>query len=1223
MKTPVRPLSPPEDAGDRQKRGADELFPIVAVGASAGGLEAFTELLRALPADTGMAFVFIQHLAPRHESLLQQLLARETAMPVVQAGDGTVLSPNHVYVIAPGTLITISGLTLAASPRDTAATSVDVFFRSLAASHGSRAIGVVLSGTGSDGALGVQAIAEEGGVVFAEEPSSAKFDGMPRSAIATAYVDFVLPPDGIAAELARIAREPRIHEREAPEGTERSLEFEKDLQCLFDVLRAGTGIEFSAYRRTTVRRRVLRRLALLKLGSLGDYLQYLNGNPGEAHSLVQDLLIRVTRFFRDGEVFDALKQKVFPVLIRRARRDSDVRIWVPGCSTGEEVYSLAICFQEVAEQMQSRAGVQIFGTDINEAAIEQARRGVYIENIAADVSPERLARFFVRVGREWQISRRLRDVCVFSRHDVLNDPPFPRMDLVSCRNVLIYLDSIQDKALQRFHFALNPGGFLLLGKAETAVASPESFATVDKDAKIYVRQESARRAVPAREMRGESRTPKAPSTTAVTRREVDIRRKADEIVLERCGPQRVIVGDRLEPWDYGDAASRALWEAVRKDGEAVAEAVRKAGKSGQSVRIEIARRGGGGPGRVVEVEIIPLGPRRQHFLVILEEHAKPETEPAGPLTPEERQQLKSQIERLEKDLVSTRAHLESIIVDQEAANEEIVASNEELQSMNEELQSSQEELEASNEELTTVNEELQVRSAEAENAREFAQATIDTVRGSLLVLGPDLRVIRANRSFYRAFRLSPEDVERHFIYELGGGRWSNPELRKLLEETLPKNRRMDDFELEQDIPPFGRRILLMNARRFEREERILLAIEDVTETRRVEHELRQSQKMEAIGHLAAGVAHDFNNLLTGVMGNASLMLESVPERDPKRRMLDSIISGAQRAADLTLQLLAYAGKGRYFMERVNLSDAAVQTSRLIHYSIPENVQLRLDLEKDLPSVLADPAQVQQVMMNLVINAAEAIGEEQGTVLVTTGRRIVTDEPLPDLYPNEKVAPGEYVYVQVQDNGSGMDEQTMRRMFDPFFTTKFTGRGLGLAAVLGIVRQQEGAIQVHSVPGRGSSLTVLFPVGEKPASAPEEDLAEEELRGSGTVLAVDDEEIITNYTKSALELYGYTVLTAASGPEAIRLVEQRSSDIDLVLLDVAMPGMDGVAAMKRIRAIRPDVPVVVATGLGDLDVEQRFAGKDVADFLRKPYTVKQLARMVSEHMPSKETGERTR
>ena len=658
----------------------------------------------------------------------------------------------------------------------------------------------------------------------------------------------------------------------------------------------------------------------------------------------------------------------------------------------------------------------------------------------------------------------------------------------------------------------------------------------------------------------------------------------------------------------------------RLNAAALEDAVREAGNTGQSVRIERVGFGEGPSRREVNLEITALGTERDNFLIAFEDGAGPPGHgPGAARTSDDGRKYEARLGRLEKELASSRAHLESVIAQHEAASEEIVAANEELQSLNEELEASKEELEAANEELTTVNQELQVRNTELERAREFAQATIDTVRGSLVVLGPDLRVMRANKSFYRTFRTTPEEAERRFVYDLEGGRLSVPALRQFLDDVLPKDRIMEDFELEYESRFAGRRILVLNAHRFEREERILLAIEDVTDSRRAEEEARQSQKMEAIGYLAAGVAHDFNNLLTGMVGNASLLLNATPEGDPAKLALESIVSGGERAADLTRQLLAYAGKGRFYAERVDLSDVVMRTGRLIHQSIPPAVQVRMDLDKHLPLLLADPSQVQQVAMNLMINAAEAMGAEGGVVLVTTGRQTVACEPLPDLYQGEKVAPGEYVFLEVRDNGSGMDEPTIKRIFDPFFTTKFTGRGLGLAAVLGIIRQHKGAVQVHSVPGRGSSFKTLFAVAETVPAPKAEGEDRRNLRGAGTILVVDDEEMIRNFSKSALESFGYQALLAADGYEGVRLFQENSAAIALVLLDVAMPGMDGGATLQRIREIRTDVPVLICSGFGDLDVEERFAKSEISGYFAKPYTVKQLARKVKECMAPAKAG----
>ena len=530
---------------------------MVAVGASAGGLEAFTDLLRHLPADTGLAFVLIQHLAPGHHSMLAQLLSRETAMPVNEVEDGTVLAPNQVYVIPPNAAMTISGLALALKPREAAGTAIDAFLRSLAASRKSAAFAVILSGTGSDGALGVQAIAEEGGVVFAQDPASAKFDGMPRSAIATGCVDFVLPPEGIAAEVARIAREPRVIQREIPEASGQCSDSQKDFEAVLDLVRAATGIDFSMYRQTTVRRRLLRRLALLSLRSLRDYLEHVKENPDELHALTQDVLIRVTHFFRDPEAFEVLSRRVFPALIRKTPADRSVRIWVPGCSTGEEAYSIAICFLEAAEHMRSRVPLQVFATDINEAAIEKARRGMYIENISADVSPERLARFFVREGKDYHVSRKLRDLCIFSR-----TRPAERPSVLA--NGPGQLPERAD--LPGFHagpgnievpFRSQSRRLSVVGEVGDGCSFPRLVLSLGQGStdlhKAGVRQASGARAF-TRKLTLPARCGRCRHCGPV--HTMDLRRQADRVMMHRYGPPRVIVNANLDALaDSGENAA--------------------------------------------------------------------------------------------------------------------------------------------------------------------------------------------------------------------------------------------------------------------------------------------------------------------------------------------------------------------------------------------------------------------------------------------------------------------------------------------------------------------------------------------------------------------------------------------------------------------------------------------------------------------------------------------
>jgi two-component system, chemotaxis family, CheB/CheR fusion protein len=490
-------ILPDNQANEAPAHGpaARDVFPVVGIGASAGGLEVFKRLLGCLPADCGFAVVFVQHLDPKHHSLLAEILARATAMPVLEAADGMLLEASHVYVIPAGVDLTLAGGAMVLVPRTQAAGShmpVDRFLRSVADQCGPRGIGVILSGTGSDGAAGVEAIKGAGGVTFAQDQATAKFAAMPQAAAATGCVDFVLPPEGIADELLRIGRHPYVantlrgHEEETPKADE------DRFAGILAVLRAATGIDFTLYREKMVKRRILRRLALRNIDGLVSYRELLEKDSGEVAELQRDLLISVTSFFRDPQSFECLKRIVFPRILQGRSPNETIRVWVAGCATGEEAFSIAISIQEYCQEAGCAYPVQIFASDISVSAIEKARVGKYPENIAAEVSPERLNRYFTKIDSGYQIDKSLREMCIFTRHNLIGDPPFSKLDLISCRNVLIYLGRVQKDIVPLFHYALKPAGFLMLGASE-GVASGELFSAADGEARIYARRETARK----------------------------------------------------------------------------------------------------------------------------------------------------------------------------------------------------------------------------------------------------------------------------------------------------------------------------------------------------------------------------------------------------------------------------------------------------------------------------------------------------------------------------------------------------------------------------------------------------------------------------------------------------------------------------------------------------------------------------------------------------------
>jgi two-component system CheB/CheR fusion protein len=756
---------------------------IVGIGASAGGLDAFTHLLRAVPPDTGMAFVLVQHLEPTHESMLSKLLAGASEMPVREVREGMRAEPDHVYVIpANADLNVIDGLLHVVGRRASAGRHlpIDYFLGSLAQTRKSRAIGVILSGTGSDGTAGLKAIKAEGGITFAEDPASAKFDGMPRSAIASGCVDFVLPPEGIAAELVRIAGHSFVEP--PPKRVEALPAKEEDWPRLFRLLRSASGVDFTFYKKSTIARRLARRMAVQKIESLGEYLKFLENNRKELDILSRDVLIPVTSFFRDPEAFAALREKIFPQILANRAAGEPIRIWAPGCSTGEEVYSIAICLLEHLGERAAATPILIFGTDVNEAAIEKARAGVYSEKELREVSAERRRRFFTRVDGNYAIKQNLRELCVFARHDVTKDPPFSKLDLLSCRNVLIYFEPVlQKRVLAFFHYALKPAGMLLLGRSESLGAFADSFAVIDRKNKFFAKNVGVGAPVEVAQAIYERLAPEARSEAPLR---IDLEKETDRIVWERYGHAGIVVNDELQILHFrGDASpylrpppgrvTFELFKWLREGLQLEARvALQEARKSGRGVRREGVVVKHDRQARTVNIEVCPLpasGEGGKCFLILFDEAAPRRDEPLGAAAGKSRQNeiLPREAERLENELARTREYLQAVIREHEYANEELKAANEEatssmeeLQSTNEELETAKEELQSTNEELITLNEQLQSRNAELTRLSDDLSNVLSGVDIPIIILDGEGRIRRFTPAAKKMLRLQSEDVGR-------------------------------------------------------------------------------------------------------------------------------------------------------------------------------------------------------------------------------------------------------------------------------------------------------------------------------------------------------------------------------------------------------------------------------------------------------------------------------
>ncbi|OLC67971.1 MAG: hypothetical protein AUH79_03800 [Betaproteobacteria bacterium 13_1_40CM_4_64_4] len=792
---------------------------MVGIGASAGGLEAASQLLGRLPGNTGMAFVLIQHLDPKHESNLGRILAKATPIPVQEATQGLAVQPNNVYVIPRNTTMTIAGGVLQLKPRGEARgphLPVDAFFKSLAADRQTAAIGVILSGTGSDGTLGIEDIKTAGGITFAQDEESARYPGMPQSSMRSGCIDVVLPPEEIARELARIGQHPYVTAATRPADAVLPVTEEASLRNILKLLRTSFGVDFSGYRDTTIRRRIMRRMVLHIKEDLGDYAQHLEKDGSELEALYQDILINVTSFFREPETFEALKNSVFPQILQNKPADAPIRIWVPGCSTGQEAYSLVMALLEFLEDKPGRPAIQMFATDLSEPLLQRAREGVYPENIEAEVTPERLRRFFTRHDNQYRVTKAVREMCLFAKQNVAADPPFSRVDLISCRNLLIYLaPPLQKRVIPTFHYALNPNGFLLLGASETIGAFSDLFAPVDREHRIYCRKTSTARAYPhfASDSVRSGLLPGARNKEPQPA-PVDWQREADRAVLGRYAPPGVLVNDGLDVLQFrGEtgaylkpAAGEASFNVLKMAREGLLLELRSAIAECRTSNAEVWRGGirvrGESRTRRIDLRVVPVkapGSSEQCFLVLFEDVAalsagarvarwfrRAAASAAGKTSsvpdPQDSKLLR-------RELATTRESLQSAIEDQDAsneelksANEEILSANEELQSTNEELETAKEELQSVNEELTTTNEQLQNRNTELSRLNDDINNLLASANVPMVAVSADLRIRRYTPSAAKMFNVLPSDVGR----PIGNLRHSIdiPDLEALIAEVV-------------------------------------------------------------------------------------------------------------------------------------------------------------------------------------------------------------------------------------------------------------------------------------------------------------------------------------------------------------------------------------------------------------------------------------------------------
>ena len=1070
-------------------------FSIVGIGASAGGLEALTKLLTSLPTDTGMSFVLLQHLDPKHDSMSAEILSRVTKMPVREVKNGDRAKPNCVYIIPPGFKMGILQGVLNLLPRTKDRSQhlvIDFFFKSLAQDQKNRAMGVVLSGTGTDGTEGLMAIKAEGGITISQDPKSAKFDSMPLSAIASGTVDFVLSPTEISVELARIARHPYVS---PPTFRTEPLTSTSDhnLSKIFLMLRNECHLDFTLYKSNTIRRRLERRMLLHKMDDLEKYVDFLSEHPEEVKALYADILIHVTEFFRDPEAFQALKTEVFPTLMTSRAANSPIRIWVPACSTGEEVYSIAISLVEFLGEKASHTPIQIFATDVSEKAINKARTGEYV-GISETVSPERLNRYFIRrEGGGFKISKSIRDICLFSRHDITRDPPFAKTDFISCRNLLIYFTpALQKHVFPIFHYALRPEGFLWLGKSET-VGSSELFSLVDKENKIYSRKNITstliHRFPPNRYVseKAEVKEPEANFTkTTLNVQNLSERALQVEYPGFLVNEDMEIIQVRGQTMPYIEIASGApshhLFKMVHPD---LVRTLRTTLQTVQKLNKTVKKEGlsiGEGPAhKTFNLNVIPVklpNSKERLYLVLFEKTVESKPKKGKRLRVSSQQKKNKTrgkkaplVLELQEELSELKEYQHSLIEKFEAAQEDLTTANEELQSANEELQSTNEELETAkeelqsgNEELSTVNDELQVRSSEQTQTNNDLINLLGSVEIPIVMLGDDRKVRRFTPLAGKALNLIAADIGRpmsdlrlNFI---------TPDNERTLEDMVSETIETMAFQ-EIEIQDLKGRWFRLQVRPYKTVDNkidgAVLAFVDIDRLKRVVENLEAEREIRE--RFVMTLSHDLRTPMTSAKITAQLLHRTSEDPATVKTLADKVVRSMNRADRMIHDLLD--------ANRINAGEG-------IPISIGE-----CPLDQVLETVVSDLSEIHGARFQIQNKAGPLIGSFDRIAI----HRVIENLANNAIKYGDPKAPitisltkgTSWIEIAVHNEGKAISESDQKTLFNPYRRTESAnqsgqkGWGIGLTLVKGIAEAHGGTVRVRSTPEQGTTFVIQLPL----------------------------------------------------------------------------------------------------------------------------------------------------
>ena len=1205
-----------------------ELF-WVGIGSSAGGLEAIKGFVKYLPDDAPMTYIIAQHLSPKHKSMLTELIQRDTRLHVKLLTNNVIPKANTIYITPPqkDVFVEKGKIQLRATKEDhSPKPSIDKLFHSLAEDLGEKSIGIILSGTGSDGSEGVKAIRSEGGITLAQAPKTAKYDGMPNSAIDTDCVDHILSPEEIAEFLSSLRDK-------LPEYTrldEKKLEQDKAFNKLIHTVEKASGISFKHYKKGTVKRRIERRMLATGIPIFTDYVEHVGENISEAIALQKDILISVTSFFRDGDSFNRLKPQLQKLLKEKELGDT-VRIWSIGCATGEEPYSLAMLLIDSLGGLEhlNDFNIQIFATDIDSDALKTARRATYKESQLGGLPDGYLARYFQKRDDTYTIIKPIQDMILFAAHNIVQDPPFMRMDLVSCRNLLIYFEpKLQTKAYNIFHYSMLDSGILFLGKSESTTQLSELFRTVEDRAKLYLKRTGVSSKLAHQySKRGSIKKDNSLSTNNSSVSMNKVPDSSFENLISQLGEVGIIIDENSTIQQVVGDATPFLSIANQKPNLNLAELIKdqyrhelkalifKCLRSNQVVYGQMNRVSNDELGMTEQLKIYPLskGEGQEKFLLVTIECNKLEN---NKVKDTKVSVDNTRLDELEDELAAAREHLQTVIEELETSNEELQSTNEELQSSNEELQSSNEELEttneemqSTNEELITMNDELNTKTAELEKVANQLTNVMNSLDYPLLVLNEKLKVLKCNKNAQEFFSQS---VEGESLKHILPKKVLNTDFIEQIEETL-NGKKSSMYELEIDntfylthISPFKRKDHRVSG--------VVVNIIDNTESIKQKMELQKSNEQAQAANKAksdflANMSHEIRTPLNAICNIPEMLASNAYPEETKDELIGILNTSSKHLKELVDDLLDFSKleAGQLRLEQTNFSLRKVIEDLISTYTIKASergIDLTTEFSSTVPDkLIGDPLRIKQILSNLLSNALKFT--EYGTVNVAVSG--IRKKGMFQLQ------------CSVKDTGKGMSQPEMNSIFEKFtqsnntISRKFGGTGLGLSIVRELVRLMDGEIEVESNETGGSlfTVTLLLDIAKEDSTQRrtfkidnKRIFTDSEEAEKNKIFVVEDNPsnlfILTTYLKKL----GCIYTTATSGRTA--LSKFSNGDYALILLDIQIGDMDGFEFLDKLKKKFKNLPPIIPiTANVHDDIKKRCREVGMKDFITKPLELGKL------------------